>query len=232
MKVQRLRLWFGRGEEARDLSHLELMRALERALREADLPLAYSEGRRPTPQISFGAPLGVGVTSERDAADVYLSERMEPETFVARLRETLPAGVTAVQALEVGLNAPALQTRVRWADYEVDVPRRGRSLDDLRHVISQLLSARSFNWEHRRETKTRHYDLRPLVLALRLEDEGEGVYRLSMRLRIDQERSGRPDQVVAALGLGSPLRTQRKRLYIDLVPAAVRAHRLQAELEE
>lgn len=225
MKVQRLRLWFARGEESKELSHLEVMRSLERAIREAGLPLAYSEGRRPTPQISIGAPLAVGVTADGDAADIYLSERVEPAAFVAVLSETLPPSLAAVEAREVGLNAPALQTRVRWADYEVDVPSGGRSIDDVRHAISALLSARTFDWEHKHETKVRRYDLRSLVLALRLETEGEGLYRLRMRLRVSQERSGRPDQVVAALGLGPALRIHRLGLYLDPVPAAVRAYR-------
>ena len=76
MKVQRLRLTFARGDEAKELSHLEVMRALEQAMREAGLPLVYSEGRRSTAQISIAAPLPVSVTSSCDLADVFLSQRV------------------------------------------------------------------------------------------------------------------------------------------------------------
>jgi len=225
MKAQRLRLTFARGDEGRELSHREIMRALEQAMREAALPLAYSEGHRHTAQISIGAPLPLGVTSACELADIFLSERMEPARFAAALREALPPGLEALSAQEVGLDLPALQTQLRWTEYEVDVPRGGRSVEDIRHAISDILAARSLPWQHRRETKVLRYDLRPLVLELRLDAEGEEAYRLVMRLRIDRERSGRADQVVAALGLDPPLRVHRRRLYVEQTPPAVSAYR-------
>ncbi len=225
MKVQRLRLTFARGDEAKELSLLEVMRALEQAMREAGLPLAYSEGRRSTAQISIAAPLPVSVTSSCELADVFLSERVEPAQFAAALQETLPPGLEALSAREVGLALPALQTQVLWAEYEVDAPSDGSSVEDVRRAIGGLLAARSLPWEHRRETKVQRYDLRPLVLGLRLEAEGEGIYRLMMRLRIGQERSGRADQVVAALGLEPPLRIHRCRLYEKTMSNAVQAYR-------
>jgi uncharacterized protein (DUF2344 family) len=206
MKVQRLRLTFVRGDEARELSHREIMRALEQAMRKAGLPLAYSEGRRHTAQISIGAPLPLGATSACELAD-------------------LPSGLEALSALEVGLEMPALQTQLRWAEYEVDVPRGGRSPDDIRRAINDILAARSLPWEHRRETKVLHYDLRPLVLELRLEAEADEVYLLVMRLCVNQERSGRADQVVAALGLDPPSRVHRRCLYVNQTSPVVTAYR-------
>ncbi len=225
MKAQRLRLTFVRGDEAGRLSHREIMRALEQAMREVGLPLAYSEGRRPTAQISIGAPLPLGVTSTCELADIFLSERTEPARLAAALEEALPPGMEVLSVQEVGLELPALQTQVRWAEYEVDVPRGDRSLEDVRNAISDILAAESFPWEHRRETKVLRYDLRPLVLDIRLEGEGDQSYRLAMRLRVNQERSGRADQVVAALGLDPPLRVHRRRLYVDQTPPAVSAYR-------
>jgi radical SAM-linked protein len=229
MKAQRLRLTFVRGDEARELSHREIMRALEQAMREAALPLAYSEGRRPTAQISIGAPLPLGATSSCELADVFLTERIDPACFVAALREGLPPGLEALSALEMGLELPALQTQLRWTEYEVDVPRGGRSVEEIRHAISDILAARSLPWEHRRETKVLRYDLRPLVLELRLEAEGDEAYRLVMRLRVDQQRSCRADQVVAALGLDPPVRVHRRRLYVDQTLPVISAYRRRSE---
>jgi radical SAM-linked protein len=225
VKVQRLRLAFAREEEAKDLSHLEVMRGLEQGMREAGLPLAYSEGKRPTAQISIAAPLPVGVTSACELADLYLSERVKVSEALAALAAALPPGLLALAAREVGLVAPALQAEVRWSEYEVDVPLDGRSSEEVRIAIARLLSARTLPWEHQRETKVRRYDLRPLVLSLGLEAEGEGVCRLAMRLVAGQERSGRAEQVVAALGLPPPLRIHRRALYIRAVPAVLRAYR-------
>ncbi len=232
MRVQRLRLTFARGEEAKGLSHLEVMRALERAIREAGLPLAYSEGRRPTARISIGAPLPVGVSSACELADIFLSVTVLPADLVAALQRTLAPGLEALSGREVGLAGPALQTQVRWAEYEVDVPSGDHSAEDVRHGIGELLTTRSLPWEHQRETKTSRYDLRPLVLNLELEAEGEGIHRLLMRLRIGQERSGRVDQVVAALGLEPPLRIHRRRMFVERTPPAVAAYRRLVDRED
>ena len=232
MRVQRNRITYSRGDETREMSHLETMRALEQAMRSAGLPLAYSEGRRPTPQISIALPLPVGATSACELADVYLGERVAPGELLAALRPVLPAGLEALSAEEVGLAAPALQTQVRWAEYEVDVPGGERPAADVRGAISNLLGARSLPWERQRADKLQRYDLRPLVVGLWLEAEGEGVHRLAMRLRVSQERSGRADQVVAALGLEPPLRVQRRRLYVEETPAAVQAYRRRSARED
>ena len=116
MKVQRLRLTLARGDEAKELSHLDVVRALEQAMRQAGLPLAYSEGRRPTAQISMAAPLPVGVTSTCELADVFLDKRVAPAELVVALQATLPAGLEALSGREVGPALPALQTQVRWAE--------------------------------------------------------------------------------------------------------------------
>jgi radical SAM-linked protein len=229
VKVQRLRLSFARDEEAKDLSHLEVMRALEQALREAGLPLAYSEGKRPAPQISIAAPLPVGVTSSCELADVHLSDRVDPEQALAALAPALPRGLRALSISEAGVASHALQVQVRWAEYEVDVPAGAMPAEELRAAIRRLMAARTLPWEQQRETKTRRYDLRPLVLSLALETEGEGLHRLVMRLAVGRERSGRAEQVVAALGLPAPLRIHRRALYVGGTSPALRAYRLAGE---
>ena len=59
MKVQRLRVTFTRGEQVKYITHLDLMRFWERALRRAEIPVAYSEGFSPHPQLALAAPLAV-----------------------------------------------------------------------------------------------------------------------------------------------------------------------------
>jgi radical SAM-linked protein len=61
--MQRLRITFARGKELKYISHLDLMRLWQRALRRADIPLAYSQGFSPHPRLSIAAPLAIGVTS-------------------------------------------------------------------------------------------------------------------------------------------------------------------------
>jgi len=212
MKVQRIRVTFTRGDELKYITHLDLMRCWERALRRADVPVAYSEGFTPHAQISLAAPLPVGTTSGGELMDVVLAERLAPAELAVRASEQLPAGIHIVACEEVALHLPSVQAAVRFADYHVDVPA-----DDAGAVagaVEAFLAAASVPWEHRRDDEVRSYDIRALVQDIRVEPADGPCLRLKMRLRSDNSGAGRPEQVAAALGLAAPLRIHRTGLVL------------------
>ena len=223
MKVQRLRVTFARGEEMKYITHLDLMRFWERALRRAELPVAYSEGFTPHPQISLAAPLPVGTTSDAELMDVFVTERIAPREFLAKAAAQLPAGIAVVAAEEVGLALPSVQADVRFAEYEVTVS--GADRDDTERKIDAFLAASSVPWEHRRQEEVRSYDIRALVESIDVADGSDGELRLRMRLRSDSSGSGRPEQVVAALGLPAPQRIHRTKLVLAGTSPAREAYR-------
>jgi len=226
VKVQRLRVTFQRGEPVKYLTHLDLMRYWERALRRAGIPLAYSEGHNPTPRISLAAPLPVGVTSSCELMDVYLSRRMDLREFLRRLSRQLVPGTEVVSVREVGLREPSLQSMVRWAQYRVDVDREGRERAEVEEAIERLLAASSLPWQHIRDGEVRRYDLRSLVYDLWLEEERPEAFVLGMRLRTDQQAAGRAEQVTAALGFRQPpRRIHRVGLFVEETPKVARAYR-------
>ena len=197
--MQRLRLRFGRGEEAKFLSHLDLMRLWERALRRCGLPLAYSEGFTPHPRIALASPLSVGVTSEAEIMDVFLSRWIAPNSFISQVRQQLPHGIELMEAWLAGLNVPSLQSQVRFAEYRVELGIE-TGPQEIKSAISSLLSARELPWHHVRDTGVRHYDLRTLIDDIWLIDVHDSRCVLGMRLRCDPAGTGRPEQVTKALG--------------------------------
>jgi radical SAM-linked protein len=211
MKAQRLRVTFTRGDEMKYITHLDLMRFWERALRRAGVPVAYSEGFSPHAQISLAAPLPVGTTSDGELMDVFLSEHVTPKTLIQQVAPQLPPAIQIKVVQEVGLALPALQADVRFAEYEVDV---AADADSALPAVERFLAAESVPWEHRREDEVRSYDIRPLVDSIDVAPAGDGQVCLLMRLRNDNSGSGRPEQVVAALGLGVPTRIHRTRLHL------------------
>ncbi|KPK46481.1 MAG: hypothetical protein AMJ77_05970 [Dehalococcoidia bacterium SM23_28_2] len=225
MKVQRLRVTFCRGEEVKYITHLDLMRFWERALRRAAIPLAYSEGYSPSPRISLAAPLPVGVTSSGELMDVYLSQRVTPYDFIKAVSQQIPVSMAIREVREVGLGLPSLQSQVRWSEYQVDVPSE-RSGEEVQEALAQLLATESLPWQHQRDKEMRRYDLRALVHDLWLESVGDGLCSLGMRLRTDSQGSGRAEQVAAALGFSEPpLRIHRRRLILEETSPAVQAWR-------
>ena len=229
MKAQRLRFRYRITAEALGLGQRDLVRAWEEALATAGLPLARSEGKRPSPLIQLAAALPQGVTSDGELADVFLECAVDPAAALAGARKSMRPGVEVASVEEVGVGGPSLQSQLRSAEYEVRVPADGLSAEDVGRKIAALLDARSFPAEHQREKKVRKYDLRPLVLDIRLEGADEGVIRLGMWLRAEQGLTARADQTAVALGLPEPLSVHRRNLRVDDVPAVLRAFRSAGE---
>jgi len=219
MKIQRLRVTFTRGDEMKYITHLDMMRFWERALRRAEVPVFNSEGFSPHPQIALAAPLAVGTTSDCELLDVFLEQRITPRAFIDALSPQLPPAVTIASAQEVGLTLPSLQADVRAAEYEVDAPLAEGF--DVKGAVRRLLDAESIPWQHKRDEEMKSYDLRPLVHEIGvIGREGTSV-RLRMLLCNDSTNgAGRPEQVALALGLALPTRIHRTRLVLaDRSPA-------------
>jgi radical SAM-linked protein len=212
--VQRLRITFFRGEEVKYISHLDMMRLWERALRRAGIPVAYSQGFSPHPKISIAAPLPIGVTSDGELMDVLLRRRLSPYFFIKVVCDRLPAGVGILGVEQAGLSLPSLQSQVRKAEYRVEV-EAGEGAAGVEQTIRSFLAREHLPWQHRRETEVRHYDLRALVDRLWLIGWSESRCILGMRLRTDSTATGRPEQVTAALGFSQrPLSIHRTKLIL------------------
>ena len=208
---QRWRLIFGRDDEARYLSHLDAAHLWERAFRRGDIPVATTEGFSPRPRLVFGAPLQLGMLAEHELADLFLSERLTRPALMARLQHGMPSGYRLVDVYDVWIGAPALATQLVAADYRLIA--LGAPPQSLARAAGALLAATELRREKRRDKKVIAYDLRPLLLELRVLEAdpaalGEGFVAADvpaaavwMRLRNSQELgSGRPEEVVAAMG--------------------------------
>ena len=118
----KLRALLTKGEEIRFISHLDYAALIERAIRRAKLPVAYSEGFNPHMKFSFASALAVGVTSEAEVMDVELSRPVaQPEAW-DRLAAALPPGVRLGRLVPYEGKAKSLMAAVDRAEYRVRVP--------------------------------------------------------------------------------------------------------------
>jgi radical SAM-linked protein len=212
--VQRLRFVFSKTGPTRYIGHLDVARALERALNRAKIPIAYTQGYNKRPRMQFVGPLPLGFTSECEIADIWLMEAMEPEAAQRQMMTRMAPGIEIFEVQEIPLSAPATQTLTAEARYEALI------LDpvdkaDLQTRIDTFLAAESVE----RKRRGKGYDLRPLVLNLALKETEDGALRIDMRLYLLPGKTGRPDEVVAALGL-DPLaaRIHRKAIVLTDEP--------------
>lgn len=212
--MQRLRITFSKGEEIKYISHLDLMRAWERALRRGRIPLAYSQGFNPRPRLFFASALPVGFTSRAEMLDVILQQDMELREFASRVREQLPPGLELKSVAEVPVALPALSAQVVAAEYEVVVESEDAP-HEMQARLERLLAASSIPWRRERPGGAREYDLRPLIQKLWIIGRRDGAYVLGMRLQAGEKGTGRPDEVMAALGLAGAVRAlERAGLFL------------------
>lgn len=210
--VQRLRLRFSKGGPTRFIGHLDLARALERALNRARIPVAYTQGYNPRPRMQFASALPLGFTSEEELADIWLEEKMDPTRARKQMMERMAPGIVVHEVWEVPLSAPAMQASTLETEYVVTL------LDSvepnvLQERVDELLAAETCI----RERRGKKYDLRPLVLSLTVEDAEEEGLCLRTRLLLQPGKTGRPDELLAALAID---------------PLSVRAHRTAIVLED
>ena len=135
-RVQRLRLKFGKLGTMALISHLDLMRLWERALRRAGLPIAYSEGFHPLPKISIAKALSLGQTSDCELVDMELTEIVQPDEFLARLQAQLPPEIPIYEVREVPLRAPSVEKLISRASYKLTIDHQGNLTQ--REVLSAI----------------------------------------------------------------------------------------------
>ena len=224
-KVQRLRLTFARDDAARYITHLDVMRMWERVLKRVALPVAYSEGFSPRPKIALAAPLAVGMTSHCELLEITTVQRVPLRQVLDDIPAQLPIGFRLLDAQEVSLALPSLQSMLRAASYEVDVPD-DRDAQAWTGAIDALLTRETVPWQHMRGDELREYDLRPLVLGASLARAGDGTATVVMELRNDSNGSGRPEQLTRALGAeAEPTRLLRTHLRLEEPQIAREAYR-------
>jgi len=220
---QRVRIRYAKEERIKFISHQDEFRAWERALRRAGLPLLYKQGFNPQPHIQFASPLGVGFTGLREPVDITFAPPVPLPELHERLAASLPPGLTVRDLAEVPLKTPALQSQLIGADYAIRLFAEADETIDgepvaaaIERRIAALLQETEIWRERERKGKRYRYNLRPLILELAYQgyDEAEEEHRIFLRVQQRAGATGRPDEVVAALGLDSyPRSLCRERLY-------------------
>jgi radical SAM-linked protein len=188
----------------------------ERALRRAELPLAYSGGFSPRPQLSFGLALPTGCESLAEYLDVVLDEDrarsagIVVETLPALLTGLLPEGIEVEEAVLVPRGTDSLQQLVTSCSWVIGIA--GVSRADLEHRVDRLLRSTSAPIMRERKGREELDDLRPSIISLRVHEPEEPAINAAVSTSVSlvaelatQPRGVRPRELVLALaGVGEP----------------------------
>ena len=206
-----------------------LVEELERAFREASLPLSYTRAVKPRPRIKLAANLPIGIELRGEVVEAYFDE-LVPLDQIQSAAEKFPDGIELRDAKEVWHGFPSAASQLRGAEYEIEVSGdESLTSDALRGAVVRLLNARELHGKRRRGESERRSDagdrdLRPLIEDVEVleVDESAHTARLRTVLQLDASGAGRPEDVVNALDL--PLRARRsirtRLLFVDTPPIA------------
>jgi radical SAM-linked protein len=122
-QARRYRFVYEKVGPAAFLSHLDVIRALPRAFRRLALPLFYSQGFHPKPDMTFGPALSLGVSSLCEVVDVKIAADIDPSALLGQLSEGSHVGLRFVGAVRLGANDASVSRVVDAAHYAVGIPR-------------------------------------------------------------------------------------------------------------
>jgi len=183
-------------------------------MRRANIPIVYSQGYNPRPRINLASALPLGMTSDCEILDVQLSGSLDVGEVVRSLDAAVPPGIRIIDVSEVLTSMPALQNQLRAAEYLITLLV---NIENLEQRVKDLLDVDTLP----RNRRGKDYDLRPLIEEISLErSRDEREQQLSVRLTAREGATGRPEELISALG-GDPLaaRYHRTRLIFSPNPS-------------
>jgi radical SAM-linked protein len=171
------------------------------------------------PRLTLAAPLPIGMSGDRELADLFTTAR-QPIALVRRaIKGALPAGHRLVDLHDAWLGEPALAAQLEAADYRIEIEPVDGGAAVLAQACQALLEAETLPRTRTKGGRDVTYDLRPLFADVRAIDVGQTTV-LEIRTRFSPERgAGRPDEVLAALSEAADLpliarQTRRTRLWL------------------
>ncbi|MBW4468679.1 MAG: TIGR03960 family B12-binding radical SAM protein [Pegethrix bostrychoides GSE-TBD4-15B] len=168
-RAQRLRVWFGKQAEMALISHLDLIRLLDRAVRRAAIPITFTGGFHPGPRIVVASALSLGITSSGEIVDFDLTEAMDAQEFRQRLAAQLPEQIPLYRVETVPLNSPAATQLLEQAEYWLLLQAEGSGSPLWQSWIEQILAAEEVWVEQTTKSgKQQSVNLRERLLELKL----------------------------------------------------------------
>ncbi|MBI4721795.1 MAG: DUF2344 domain-containing protein [Candidatus Stahlbacteria bacterium] len=151
----KVRVKFEKAENLRFLGHLDLVRAITRAIVRTNLPIAYSEGFNKRPQIAFSPPLPFGITSKEEYFDIEFSSP-PTDDIKGHLNRTLPIGIKVLEATNLWQKTPSLDENLKYCQYKIE------NIEVSNEQIQTFLS--------KTEVLCRELNIRPYILNIERED--------------------------------------------------------------
>lgn len=202
---------FSKDFDLKYISHLDLLRLFQRALRRAQMPVAYSAGYNPHMLISFACALPVGVASDAEYIDMHLIQDISPEEFTEKMNTVLPEGVRILAAQELAQDFPSLTAITALSSYKLYLPE-GFSWEGMEEKLAAFMARQDISIDKKSKSGVKLVNIRPMIHKLTLEEDG-----ISAMLTAGNQYNLRADVFAAVLwehlGIAEPALILRTALF-------------------
>lgn len=177
-----------KGEEVRYISHLDIQRSLQRTVRRANIPVAFSQGFNPHPQISFATALSVCQTGSGEWIEIKLDEDISPDEFKARMNRNFPKGMSIEEAFVAPEGSPSVANLMKSADYtatasDINVTAFLAAVKDIIDSHAPILVQKTKKQSGRKvETEA---DLRPMLYSFEVVSHTDTEVTVKFSGRLD-----------------------------------------------
>lgn len=232
--MYKIRARFQRGEQVKYISHLDLVRAFERAFRRSGLPISYSQGFNPRAEMVFGLPLAVGVTSEAEYADFKFDKHIASEDFISIINRHLPGGIKVMEAWDLK-DKGNIMSAVSASVYEITfVILQGENGNKIIENIHSLKDEDELLVDKKTKKGNVEVNIKPLIKELKAEylygNEWDGIKDGN---NIDGQNVHRYIKMTAHVSAGSKnnlkpdLLMEAIKKYLNVKIEILRTHRIE-----
>lgn len=189
--MSKYRLRFEKKDKMIYIGHLDLMTFFQRAIKRAQLPIAYSKGFNPHQQMSFAVPLALGSYGYGEYVDIEFTEEMNGDDIINRLNSVMNKGVVVTSARKLSEGEKTGAAIVSAADYRVKLDIK---LDNADEIINKLLSQETLEIERTSKRKTKLVNIRTNIYSLGADNSKEFTV-LNMRIATGSANNLKPELV-------------------------------------
>ncbi|MBB6214879.1 radical SAM-linked protein [Anaerosolibacter carboniphilus] len=218
--MNKLRVKFIKTDLMKFISHLDLLRLMERALRRADIKLSFSQGFNPHPKISFATAVPIGLSSEAEYMDIELDERVELDHFINRVNEQLPQGIKILSANFIEMKMPALMAIVDASSYIVNCPLEGHITKEAMEIAIKSFMNQGEIIIHKASKKNsrngaKEINIKGLIFNMELLEHQESSVTLKMMLATGSKGNLKPEILLEKFkhDMGLPIALEHVRVH-------------------
>jgi len=183
------------------ISHLDLIRMMERSLRRSNVPLAFSQGFNPHPKIAFATALSIGVSSEGEYMDIEITDQIDIEMFKEEMNKQLPNGLKLLKCIYVDEKSKSLMAVIDYSDYIVKCELEdGLSETDITNAVELFLHQENIfmsKVNYKRKNKiSQEINIRPLIKSMEIVDVKAREIIIKMNVATGSKGNLKPEIVI------------------------------------